>query len=176
MTENLDDFDSNSKITKNHLRDLLKYEAKNIHMEDIMLASSFLREDAKYMPASYRQDYIERFSRTFFNKIKDIKNDKKNYPGDLDTKNIKEYLKVINKQHDEADGKNEKCFVKIAKIISTYTTFVREEPIHPVGTKFPGGFTLYTQNGIYYCPVKKNQMNNPSALCKFCVSVQDENI
>jgi uncharacterized protein (UPF0305 family) len=176
MTENLDDFDSNSKITKNHLRDLLKYEAKNIHMEDIMLASSFLREDAKYMPASYRQDYIERFSRTFFNKIKDIKNDKKKYPGDLDTKNIKEYLKVINKQHDEADGKNEKCFVKIAKIISTYTTFVREEPIHPVGTKFPGGFTLYTQNGIYYCPVKKNQMNNPSALCKFCVSVQDENI
>jgi uncharacterized protein (UPF0305 family) len=24
--------------------------------------------------------------------------------------------------------------------------------------------------------VKKNQENNPSALCKFCVSVQDENM
>ena len=176
MIENLDDLDSDSMITKNHLRDMLKAEAKNIHMEDIMLAASFLREDAKYMPASYRQDYIERFSRTFFNKIKDIKEDKNNYPSDLETKDIKQYLKVINKQHNEAHGKNERCFVKIARIISTYTTFVLEEPIHPVGTKFPGGFTLYIQNGIYYCPVKKNQMDNPSALCKFCVSVQDENM
>ena len=174
MIENLDDIVNDSTITKNYLRDLLKNEAKNIHMEDIMLASSFLREDAKYMPASYRQDYIERFSRTFFNKIKDIKEDKNNYPGDLDTKNIKEYLKVINKQHDEAVGKNERCFVKIARIISTYTTFVLEKPIHPVGTKFPGGFILHSKNGIYYCPVKKYQMDNPSALCKFCVSVQDE--
>ena len=173
MIENLD---NKSKITKNHLRDMIKADANNIHMEEIMLASSFLREDAKYMPESYRQEYIERFSRIFFNKIKDIKEDKNNYHGDLNTENIKEFLKVINKQHDEADGKNERCFVKIARIISTYTTFVLEEPIHPVGTRFPGGFVLHSKNGIYYCPVKKNQMNNPSALCKFCVSVQDESV
>jgi uncharacterized protein (UPF0305 family) len=174
MAVNLDYLDHNSRITKNHLRDLLKAEAKNIHMEDIMLASSFLREDAKYMPASYRQEYIERFSRAFFNRIKDIKEDKNNYISDVDTKSVKEFLKVINKQNNDADGKNERCFVKIAKIISAYTTFVCEEPIHPLGTKFPGGFILYIENDIYYCPVKKNQMNNPSALCKFCVSVQDE--
>jgi uncharacterized protein (UPF0305 family) len=80
-----------------------------------MLASSFLREDAKYMPASYRQDYIERFSRIFFKKIKDIKEDKNNYADDIDTKEIKEFLKVIKKQHDDAEGKNERCFVKIAR-------------------------------------------------------------
>ena len=176
MIENLDYLDHNSRITKNHLRDLLKAEAKNIHMEDIMLASSFLREDAKYMPSSYRQEYIERFSRAFFNRIKDIKEDKNNYIGDVDTKSVKKFLKVINKQNSDAGGKNERCFVKIARIISAYTTFVCEEPIHPLGTKFPGGFILYIENGIYYCPVKKNQMNNPSALCKFCVSVQDESI
>jgi uncharacterized protein (UPF0305 family) len=176
MIENLDYLDHNSMITKNHLRDLLKAEAKNVHLEDIMLASSFLREDAKYMPSSYRQEYIERFSRTFFNRIKDIKEDKNNYIGDVDTKSVKEFLKVINKQNSDAGGKNERCFVKIARIISAYTTFVCEEPIHPLGTKFPGGFILYIENGIYYCPVKKNQMNNPSALCKFCVSVQDESI
>jgi uncharacterized protein (UPF0305 family) len=176
MIKNLDDLDDNSRITKNHLRDMLKAEAKNIHMDDIMLASSFLREDAKYMPASYRQDYIERFSMIFFKKIKDIKEDINNYTGDVDTKEIKEFLKVIKIQHDDAKGKNERCFVRIARIISTYTTFVLENPIHPVGTRFPGGFILYIQNGIYYCPVKKNQENNPSALCKFCVSVQDENM
>jgi uncharacterized protein (UPF0305 family) len=176
MMDNLDDLDDNSRITKNHLRDLLKSEAKNVHVKDIMLASSFFREDAKYMPAAYRQEYVERFSRAFFNRIKDIKEDKNNYIGDIDTKSIKEFLKVINKQESDAGCKNERCFVKIARIISTYTTFVCEEPIHPVGTKFPGGFVLHNKNGIYYCPVKKNQLNNPGALCKFCVSVQDESM
>ena len=73
MKERLEDLDINMKITKNHLRDVVKFEAKNLHMKDIMLAASFLREDAKYMPLSYREDYIERFSKAFFSRIKDIK-------------------------------------------------------------------------------------------------------
>lgn len=176
MIKNLKELDVESVISKNHLRDLLKSEAKNIHMNDIMLASSFLREDAKYMPASYRKDYIERFSIAFFNRIKEIKEDKNNYSGAIDSKKIIEFLRVINKQDNNAHGKNEKCFIKIARIISTYTTYVREEPIHPIGTKFPGGFVLHIDKGVYLCPVKDNQSNNPSALCKFCVSVQDESI
>ena len=156
----LEEIDVNEKINKNQLRDLVKSEAQNLHMKDIMLASSFLREDAKYMPASYRKDFIERFSKAFFNNV--------------DTQNIVEFLKVIERQGNEAKGNNERCFVRIAMIISIYTTFVREKPIHPVGTKFPGGFILHKEKGKYLCPVKKRQLTNPSAFCGFCVSVQDE--
>ena len=74
------DLDLGRIITRNHLRDLVKSEAKNLHMKDIMLAASFLREDAKYMPASYRVDYIKRFSKAFFNRIKDIIEDNNDYP------------------------------------------------------------------------------------------------
>ncbi len=175
MDEQLEYIDLTKKITRNHLRNVIKYEAKNLHMRDIMLASSFLREDAKYMPASYREDYVERFSKAFFNRIKDIKEDKHNYSGFVDTKELKEFLMVIDKQSTEAQGVNERCFVRIAKIIATYTTFILEEPIHPIGTKFPGGFIIHLKNGKYLCPVKNRQLKNPSALCKFCVSVQDEN-
>jgi uncharacterized protein (UPF0305 family) len=174
MEKGFKGLDLNRIITRNHLRDLIKSEAKNLHMKDIMLAASFLREDAKYMPASYRIDYIERFSKAFFNRIKDIKEDTYDYPGDVDTAELIEFFKLIDHQNQEARGKNEKCFVKIAQIITTYTTFVRNEPIHPVGTKFPGGFILHYESGTYLCPVKKQQMNNPSALCKFCVSQQDK--
>jgi len=170
----LEEIDVNEKINKNQLRDLVKSEAQNLHMKDIMLASSFLREDARYMPASYRKDYIERFSKAFFYRIKDIKEDKNDYNGNVDTQNIVEFLKVIERQGNEAKGNNERCFVRIAMIISIYTTFVREKPIHPVGTKFPGGFILHKEKGKYLCPVKKRQLTNPSALCGFCVSVQDE--
>lgn len=170
----LKEFDLNRGMTKNYLRDIIRTETGNVHIKDIMLAASFLREDAKYMPRSYREDYIERFSKAFFTKIKQIKEDKKNYPGNVNMENLREFLELLDKQDESAISVNEKCFVRIARIISTYTTFVCEEPIHPVGTKFPGGFILHTDHGKYLCPVKKLQMKNPSALCKFCVSVQDE--
>ena len=176
MKERLEDLDINMKITKNHLRDVVKFEAKNLHMKDIMLAASFLREDAKYMPLSYKEDYIERFSKAFFTRIKDIKEDKNNYHGYVDTEKLVEFLMVIDKQGNDAKGDNERCFVRIARIIATYTTFILEEPIHPIGTRFPGGFVLHREEGNYLCPVKNRQLENPSALCKFCVSVQDESV
>ncbi len=160
------------KLTRNQLRDIIKAEAKNIHMKDIMLAAAFLREDAKYMPNSYREDYVERFSKAFFLRIKELKEDKNDYCGYIDIEQLQEFLKVLNQQNSDAEGNSERCFVRIARIIATYTTFVREEPIHPIGTRFPGGFVLYRENGIYFCPVKKRQLKNPNALCKFCVSEQ----
>ena len=176
MKEGLKGLDPDMLMTWNHLRDLVKVEAKNLHMKDIMLAASFLREDAKYMPTSYREDYIERFSKAFFNRIKDVKEDKNDYPGYVDMVELLEFFKVIDEQNKDAKGDNERCFVKIARIIATYTTFVRKEPIHPIGTKFPGGFILHYKDGEYLCPVKRRQMKNPSALCRFCVSVQDEKL
>lgn len=162
------------ELSRNKLRDILKSQAKNLHMKDIMLASSFLREDAKYMPASYREDYIERFSRAFFTRIREIKEDSENYTGTVNVERLREFFDVLDEQDNTAVGSNEKCFVKIARIIATYSTFVQREPIHPLGTRFPGGFVLHIENNEFLCPVKKRQMKNPSALCKFCVSVQDE--
>ena len=173
MAQSIEELELSHKLSKNELRDVIKSEARNIHIKDIMLAAAFLRDDAQYMPKSYRDDYIERFSKAFFSKIKEIKEDKQDRSGDVDRKTLTEFLELLAKQSSDAKTNQEKCFVKIARIISTYTTFVCEEPIHPVGTKFPGGFILHAENGKYLCPVKQRQMKNPSALCKFCVSVQD---
>jgi len=174
MVKEINKLDLSVEISKNYLRDVIKSEASNIHIKDIMLAAAFLREDAKYMPKSYRDDYIERFSKSFFTKIKEIKEDKKVYPGNIKPRELEKFLELLDKQNMASKGINEKCFLKIAKIIATYTTFVLEEPIHPVGTKFPGGFVLHIEEGNYLCPVKDRQMKNTSALCRFCVSIQDE--
>lgn len=176
MAQSIEELDLAQKLSKNELRDVIKAEAGNIHIKDIMLAAAFLRDDAQYMPKSYRDDYIERFSKAFFSKIREIKEDKEDRTGDVDRKSLTEFLKLLAMQSKNAQTNQEKCFVKIARIISTYTTFVCEEPIHPVGTKFPGGFVLHIENGNYLCPVKQRQMKNPSALCKFCVSIQDKSV
>ena len=66
------------------------------------------------------------------------------------------------------------AFRSIYAIISLYTTFVLEEPIHPVGTKFPGELEVEYDDGVYYCPVKENNVDNPKAICQFCIAEQLE--
>ena len=141
-----------------------------------MLAASYIREDAKYMPDPYKEEYIQRFSRTFFTRIKDVKEDKNDYKGTVNRKKLYEFMKVLKEQSKSSKTQNEKCFLKIARIIATYTTFVLNESIHPIGTKFPGGFSLHLKENKYVCPVKNRQKDNPSALCRFCVAVQDTNM
>jgi uncharacterized protein (UPF0305 family) len=176
MSKNIDLIDFSVPLTKMELLNILKKEASNIHIKEIMDASGYLKEDAKFMPLAEQKEYIERFTRAFFIRIKDIKEDRVHYEGQVNNKKLKDFLKVLKMQKDEAQSHHELCFHKIAHIVATYTAFVREESIHPVGTKFPGGFVLKYENGVYYCPVKSKQINTPSALCRFCVSVQDEGV
>lgn len=174
MVEKLDDLNFNNEISKKKLLRVLKNEARHTHIQEIMKASHFLREDARFMPPIERDDYISRFTKAFFSRIKDIKDDNEEYSGQINPNKLKEFLKVLDDQAQLAKDENEKCFHAIARVVATYTTFIREESIHPVGTRFPGGFTLRVVNGVYLCPVKDKQKDTPSALCRFCVSVQDE--
>lgn len=175
MIEKVEDFDFSEKISKKELVDVLKKEASRIHMHDIMIASAFIREDAKYMQAGYREEYVEKFTKAFINRFKDIKEDKEEYSGYIDNNKLKEFIAVLEKQTKESSIKQE-LFLRLAKIVSIYTTFVLEASIHPVGTSFPGGFKVRFENGEYLCPVKEKQLNTPGALCRFCVSKQDKSV
>lgn len=170
----IQDLDFSGKISKYELLSVLKKEARSIHIKDIMLASTFLRSDAQYMQSPYREEYIQRFTKAFFARIKNLKDDINEYEGYIDTDKLEELLKVLENQKMVAKDESELCFLRIARIISIYTTFILEESIHPVGTQFPGGFTLRYEKGEYLCPVKDKQKDTPSALCRFCVSKQDK--
>ncbi|MGF7118842.1 DUF2115 domain-containing protein [Methanobacterium oryzae] len=176
MIDKIEDLDFSGKISKNELLNVLKKEASKIHMHDIMLASAYIQEDAKYMQAGYREEFVETFTRAFINRFKDIREDKKNYEGYIDNKKLEEFLKVLDNQMKESRIRQEQYFLRLAKIVSIYTTFILEASIHPVGTSFPGGFKLKFENGEYLCPVKEKQLNTPGALCRFCVSKQDKSI
>ncbi|MBI5680566.1 MAG: DUF2115 domain-containing protein [Methanobacterium sp.] len=176
MVETIEELDFSSKISKMELLHVLKKEASTIHMHDIMLASSYIQEDAKYMQAGYREEFVETFTKAFITRFKDIREDKKEYKGFIDNSNLQEFLKVLNKQIEESKIRQELYFLRLAKIVSIYTTFILEASIHPVGTSFPGGFKLKYENGEYLCPVKDKQLDTPGALCRFCVSKQDKSV
>ena len=176
MVETVEELDLSRKISKNELLSVLKKEASRIHMHDIMLASVYIQEDAKFMHAGYREEFIETFTKAFINRFKDIREDKEEYEGYINNKKLQEFLEVLNTQIKESEIKFELYFLRLAKIVSLYTTFILEASIHPVGTSFPGGFKLKFENGKYLCPVKEKNMNTPGALCRFCVSKQDESV
>ena len=176
MAGKLMELNFDHEISKNDLLNVLKNEARSIHIQDIMKASNFIRDDAKFMPRKERDDYISRFTKAFFTRIKDIKDDLTEYPGEVDPAKLSDFLEIQYQLAKNSHNDDEKCFHRIARVVATYTAFVREESIHPVGTMFPGGFTLRLVNGVYLCPVKDKQKDTPSALCRFCVSVQDETV
>lgn len=176
MAETIEELDFSKKITKNELLNVLKKEASTIHMQDIMLASAYIQEDAKYMQAGYREEFIETFTRAFINRFKDIREDKNEYKGFIDNKKLQEFIAVLKNQMGNSKIKQELYFLRLAKIVSIYTTFILEASIHPVGTSFPGGFKLKFEKGEYLCPVKDKQKDTPGALCRFCVSRQDKSV
>ena len=165
MLKNIDRF---SNINKNELLLILKIEASNICIMDIMKASIFLSEDAKYVQGNYREEYIKSYTEAFITRLKVLKDDKEEYNEYINCEKLQEAVELLNEQEIQVN------FFKIYKIISLYTTFILEEAVHPPGTPFPGGFKVKYKNGIYLCPVKENQKDNPGAVCGFCIAEQDQ--
>ncbi len=172
----LEDVYTTESLKKEELLLILKEEAFKICIMDIMQASVFLSEDAKYVQASYRKEYLKSYTKAFIIRLNVLKDDKEEYKGFVDCKALKGAVELLNEQEtqiSEGIGFDPKFF-EIYKLISLYTTFILEESVHPPGTPFPGGFKVKYENGTYLCPVKENQKDNPGAVCGFCVAEQDQ--
>jgi len=59
-------------------------------------------------------------------------------------------------------------------LIAAFTMFVLGEPGHPVGMPFPGGFTVETRGGKYYCLIRDKEKELSWSICNFCPALQAE--
>jgi len=174
----MDKIDFNREIRRENLLISLKNEAASINLADIMQASLYLQEDAKYVQHGYREKFVESYVKGFLNRIRELKGDKNKYKGYVDNEELLDALNLLKDQESQVADQDlfNPSFFKIYKLISINTTFILEEPIHPVGTPFPGGFEVKYDEKQYYCPVKEKQKDNPGAVCGFCIAEQDESV
>ena len=162
----------NKEITKNDLQDILKSYSKTIGVYDQMLACEELKADNHYVPKEYAEKFDSVYIKFFIMRINDIKNDKNNYPQIIPHEKLEEAIHLfkynfdLDKESRRADDK----FPLIYALISLYTTFILEEPIHPEGTPFPGNLEVIKENNTYLCPVKEAQLESPNAVCKICIA------
>lgn len=168
------ELDFSRKISKNDLLKTLKGEASLVHIHDFIKTCSFLKKNMEHVHPHFQEEYIRMYTEGYLKGYRDVKNDKTSYTGHVDTVELEEAILLLEKQEKlmEAEFGNHRSF-KPYLILSLYTTFILEEPVHPVGTPFPGGLKVREDNDIYYCPVKENNENNPLAVCGFCIAQQE---
>jgi uncharacterized protein (UPF0305 family) len=174
MYEYLSDFLKIDKISKDYLLSILRNLSKKISVNDLILASAHLHAEGEYIQATYRKEYQDIYIKYFIMRTKEIKENKNNYKGEIDKQELLESINLLKNQFDLVDDEGEDKFHLIYSVVSLYTTYILDEPIHPVGTPFPGNLMVTVEDGIYYCPVKENNEDNPLAVCKFCIALQSE--
>ena len=59
-------------------------------------------------------------------------------------------------------------------LIAAFTMFILDQPGHPVGMPFPGGFKVEERSGAFYCLIRDHEKEVPYSLCNYCPALQNE--
>ena len=162
------------KISKDDLMIVLKEELSDVSVFDLMKISAEIIENNKYVQKSYQEKSKKIYVDSFINRVNEIRSNDTVYNDYFDKDNfveklndLKDIFKLVSK-----DRKNKTSI--ICFVVSLYTTFVLDEPIHPIGTPFPGSLEVMMENGVYYCPVKEANIDTPNSVCRLCIAEQLE--
>ena len=168
------------EITKNDLMEILKKYARTISVYDLMMASARMRKDGEFIHANYREKYLEIYIKYFLMRMKEVLENDDYTNSDIDKQAFDESFPMLErtfeKEKEEIFGSPNDKFPLIYVITALYTTFILEEPVHPVGSEFPGSLKVEKRNGEFLCPVKDNQKDNPDAICHLCLAEQTPDI
>lgn len=152
--------------------DVLKKYSATISVFDLMQVNAEMIEESKYVQENYKAKSHGIYAKYFLGRIKEIMDDNNTYEKNIDKNDFIDSVATLKSYHDSESIKSKTKFPLIYGIVSLYTTYILEEPIHPVGTPFPGSLKVEEKDGIFYCPVKDANLESPNAVCKMCIAEQ----
>ena len=158
------------QIRGNDMFDILKRYSSNISVFDMMAFAAQVVEENKYVQENYRKDSQKSYIESFLYRVRDIRRDTSDYPKPIDMQSLRDALKTLKVNHTSETSESKSPL--IFYIASLYATFLLEEPIHPVGTLFPGSLKVEEENGTFYCPVRDANIDTPNAVCNICLAEQ----
>ena len=162
------------KVSPQAILDVLKEYSATISVFDLMEVNAEMIEDGKYIQGDYREKTHAIYTKYFLGRIREIRNDDNSYNHDVDKDEFIDAVATLKSYHKAESLSSKTKFPLIYAIVSLYTTFVLEEPVHPVGTEFPGSLKVEEKDGKFYCPVKDANLESPNAVCKMCIAEQLE--
>jgi uncharacterized protein (UPF0305 family) len=167
-----------SEIRKSEIMEILKKYARIISVNDLMLATAHMRKDGEYVHEKYREKYLKIYIKYFIMRMKEVKEKEDYVDSAIDKPSFDESFPMLERtfEKERLTSSEDDKFPLIYVITALYTTFILEEPIHPVGSEFPGSLFVEERNGEYFCPVKDNQKDNVNAICHLCLAEQTPDI
>ena len=175
----LKELSSQDNITKKELIEIFKKYAISISVYDTMIACEHMRIDGEFVQANYREKFFEIYIKSFILRMKEVRlNENYEREAIIDkTAFVESFprLKQTFEKEKSTIHKDDK-FPLIYAITVLYTTFILEEPVHPVGSEYPGNLKIEERDGKFYCPVKENQKDNINVVCHLCLAEQTPDI
>ena len=179
MNDSLNMYDDFSNVVSNEesistesVLNILKEYSGNISVFDLMAVNAEMIEESKYVQENYKHKSHEVYVKYFLGCIKDVHGDNNTYDHGIDKVEFIDAIATLKSYHINESVTSKTKFPLIYGIISIYTTFILEEPIHPVGTPFPGSLYVEEKDGKFFCPVKDANLESPNAVCKMCIAEQ----
>jgi hypothetical protein len=86
----------------------------------------------------------------------------------LDPTTVEEFESALDGYFDTyAPGKTD--LKRYVSNISLYLTFIAKRPLHPPGVPLSDEIRIVKNGDFYYCSGKKQFLDDPSSLCRYCV-------
>ena len=166
------------KIRKSQLITILKKYTRTITVYDIMGLSERMRKEGEYLDEEYREHFLEIYIKNFILRISELIALEDYDDSTIDKDSFDETFPILERMFEKEalPGFEGDKFPLVYVIISLYVTYITKEPIHHVGSEFPGNLKVEEINGEYFCPVKEKHMDNVNATCHYCIAKQNPNV
>lgn len=155
---------------------------------DLQRASATMEHEVIQLPSPYREKVKPYFAEQYFGRYCKIMSMYSNgecrrLSGTVsDPKLYREYCTMMATMKVPADeiglGDEEEETDRLRRLyyylVSAFFMFVLDQPGHPVGMPFPGGFKVRQQGVEFICPIRDKEKDVESSICNFCPAKQDE--
>lgn len=172
--------------SKKELAQALSQEILKFSIYDLQSISARLEKDINILPSPYREKIRPYFLEQYFGRYNRIiamhsSGELNHVNSDIkDPALFKEYCRMIIARFPAGELQDMEEFFDAPfdslfyYLISGFYMFVLDEPGHPAGMPFPGGFTVHSKEGVVYCPIRDKEKEVEYSICNFCPAKQDE--
>ncbi|MEI6842222.1 MAG: DUF2115 domain-containing protein [Methanomicrobiales archaeon] len=176
-----------SATTKAGLLDILAKEMGHYSIFDLQLIGGRLNNEIRKLPSPYREAIRPYFIEQLFgmhHALLLMSRSVKYCPvsGPLrDPKAFGDFCGIIPDGCFSWDDQSERnLYLRNPKmrlfyyLVSAFTMFVLDQPGHPVGMPFPGGFKVEQRGNDYFCLIRDKEKEVCYSICNFCPAKQAE--
>jgi len=171
--------------TKGELGKLVAREVHTYSLFDLQIIGGRLNSEIEKLPSPYRENIRPYFREQLFGAHHRLLSMEKSGAFDrmhtpiAEPDRLRDFCGILDTGCFSWDDQSERnVYFRNPKnrlfyyLIAAFTMFVLDEPGHPVGMPFPGGFTVERCGPDYYCLIRDKEKEIPWSICNFCPAKQ----